>query len=87
MDNVQGVVSPIRYACFPKITAGIIIYITDSDVIHLDLLGTHLLVVNTREAAFELFEKRSAIYSDRVRHPVAVCFLADLGVSAPHAYA
>lgn len=39
----------------------------DSDVIHLNLAGTHVLVVNSREAAFELFEKRSAIYSDRVR--------------------
>lgn len=36
-----------------------------SDVIHLNLAGTHLLVVNSYEAAFELFDKRSVIYSDR----------------------
>lgn len=38
----------------------------DSDVIHLNLAGTHLLVVNSYEAAFELFERRSAIYNDKV---------------------
>ncbi|KAK0462940.1 cytochrome P450 [Desarmillaria tabescens] len=38
----------------------------NSDIIHLDLMGTNLIVVNTREAARELFDKRSAIYSDRI---------------------
>jgi hypothetical protein len=40
----------------------------DSSLIHLNLSGTHLLIVNSAEAAYELFDKRSAIYSDRVRH-------------------
>lgn len=39
----------------------------DSDLIHLNLAGTHLVVVHSAEAAFELFEKRSGIYSDRPR--------------------
>lgn len=39
----------------------------DSDVVHLNLAGTHLMIVNTAEAVSELFEHRSAIYSDRVR--------------------
>lgn len=38
----------------------------ESDVVHLNLAGTHLMIVNTQEAALELFERRSAIYSDRV---------------------
>ncbi|EIM84336.1 uncharacterized protein STEHIDRAFT_61507 [Stereum hirsutum FP-91666 SS1] len=36
-----------------------------SDLIHLDVLGSHIVVVNSAKAANELFEKRSAIYSDR----------------------
>lgn len=36
-----------------------------SDLIHLDVLGSHIIVVNSAKAANELFEKRSAIYSDR----------------------
>lgn len=36
-----------------------------SDLVHLDVLGSHIIVVNSAKAANELFEKRSAIYSDR----------------------
>ncbi|KAJ7579218.1 cytochrome P450 [Mycena floridula] len=39
----------------------------NSDVIHLKVFGTSILVVNTLEAATELLEKRSSIYSDRPR--------------------
>lgn len=45
----------------------------DSDIIHLNLMGTSLIVVNTREAARELFDRRSAIYSDKC---VEFCHLA-----------
>lgn len=38
----------------------------DSDVIHLDIFGTHLVILNSLEAASELLEKRSAIYSSRL---------------------
>ncbi|KAF5308977.1 hypothetical protein D9758_018491 [Tetrapyrgos nigripes] len=41
--------------------------LTGSDIIHLDLLGTPLIVVNSLKAATELFEKRSSNYSDRPR--------------------
>jgi len=34
------------------------------------LLGTHMVVLNSAKAAFDLFEKRSAIYSDRPRMPM-----------------
>ncbi|KAI0258887.1 cytochrome P450 [Gloeopeniophorella convolvens] len=36
-----------------------------SDIVHVDVLGAHTVIVNTTKAAHELFEKRSAIYSDR----------------------
>jgi len=47
-----------------------------SDVIHMNLAGTHLLVVNSHEAATELFEKRSAIWSDRPRMPMVMELMA-----------
>ncbi|TBU24926.1 cytochrome P450, partial [Dichomitus squalens] len=41
-----------------------------SDVIYLNLAGTPVVVVNSAQAAHELFEKRSLLYSDRVRLPM-----------------
>jgi len=39
----------------------------DSSSINLKLPGAHLIVLNTTKAISDLFEKRSAIYSDRPR--------------------
>ncbi|KAI0743064.1 cytochrome P450 [Daedaleopsis nitida] len=41
-----------------------------SDVIYLNLAGTPVIVVNSAQAAHELFEKRSSLYSDRTRMPM-----------------
>ncbi|THG97876.1 hypothetical protein EW026_g4215 [Hermanssonia centrifuga] len=38
----------------------------NSDLIYLNLLGTPVVVLHSAKAAYELFEKRSAIYSDRM---------------------
>lgn len=40
-------------------------YNTESDVVHVNLFGNHVVVVNTLKAAQELFEKRSSIYAYR----------------------
>jgi hypothetical protein len=40
------------------------------DIIHFEVLGQHMMVVNSRELARELFEKRSRIYSDRPYVPM-----------------
>ena len=37
----------------------------ESDVIHLKLFQSHVVVINSTKAASELLEKRSTIYSDR----------------------
>ncbi|KAH8110331.1 cytochrome P450 [Phellopilus nigrolimitatus] len=37
------------------------------EVVHVKVFGQHIIFVNTPEAADELFEKRSAVYSDRPR--------------------
>ncbi|KAI0028105.1 CyP450 monooxygenase [Vararia minispora EC-137] len=36
-----------------------------ADLIHLDTFGTHTIIVNSARASRELFNKRSALYSDR----------------------
>ena len=41
--------------------------IITGDVFSLQVLGKTIVVVNSEKAANELFEKRSAIYSDRAR--------------------
>ncbi|TFK95972.1 hypothetical protein BDV98DRAFT_586713 [Pterulicium gracile] len=38
---------------------------TYGEIFHLSALGQHIIVLNTEEAAHELFTRRSAIYSDR----------------------
>ena len=40
------------------------------DIVLVRFLGQKILYVNTAKAAYELFEKRSAIYSDRPRLPL-----------------
>jgi len=43
----------------------------NSDIIHLDVAGTSIVVLNTAEAATDLLEKRSSMYSGRPRLPMA----------------
>ncbi|KAH9924103.1 cytochrome P450 [Amylocystis lapponica] len=38
----------------------------DSDVIYLNLLGTSVVILNSRQAVDDLLEKKSSIYSDRM---------------------
>lgn len=40
-------------------------FVLGSDIVHLDLCGTSVIVLNTAEAAFDLLESKSLIYSDR----------------------
>jgi hypothetical protein len=35
------------------------------DIVHLQVGGQDIILINTYEAAFDLFERRSSIYSDR----------------------
>lgn len=40
----------------------------DSDIIHLDIAGKSIIVLDTITAAIELLEKKSSIYSGRSVH-------------------
>lgn len=41
-----------------------------SDIIHLNVLGSHMLVLNSYEAARDLLEKKGGLYSNRPRFVV-----------------
>ena len=41
------------------------------NIIHLSVSGRSIIVLNTANAAIDLLEKRSSIYSDRPRMPMA----------------
>ena len=53
--------------CFPCALESVddIVGAIDSDIVHANFLGTHVIVLNSAKVAHELFEKRSSIYSDR----------------------
>lgn len=42
----------------------------NSDIIHLDVVGTSVIVLNSLEATSDLLDKRSSIYSSRARLPM-----------------
>lgn len=42
----------------------------DSDIIHLDVAGASIIILDSEEAATELLDKRSSIYSSRARLPM-----------------
>lgn len=42
--------------------------VTDSDIVHLNVAGTNLILLDSAEAAYELLEKRSSKYSGRYGH-------------------
>lgn len=42
----------------------------ESDLVHVKVLGTDMIIVNSHDAAVELFKRRSAIYSDRPPMPM-----------------
>ncbi|KAJ7189262.1 cytochrome P450 [Mycena filopes] len=44
----------------------------NSDIIHLDLAGTSLIVLSSLEATDDLLDKRSLIYSDRAHLPMLI---------------
>ena len=50
---------------FPQCLLFPFLPILESDIVHLKLLTTHVFILNSAEAAKELFEKRSSVYSDR----------------------
>ncbi|KAJ3516111.1 hypothetical protein NLJ89_g1328 [Agrocybe chaxingu] len=44
----------------------------DTDILYLDMFGSNVIVLDTYEAAIDLLEKRSSIYSGRPRMPMVI---------------
>ncbi|KAF9786299.1 cytochrome P450 [Thelephora terrestris] len=42
----------------------------NTDILHLDMMGSHMVVLNNSDVAADLLERRSLIYSDRPRMPM-----------------
>ncbi|TFK73270.1 cytochrome P450, partial [Pluteus cervinus] len=42
----------------------------NNEIMHLSVLGQHIIIINDLKDVVELFERRSAIYSDRPRMPL-----------------
>ncbi|KAF8512830.1 cytochrome P450 [Hysterangium stoloniferum] len=53
------------------------------DIIHVEGLGTHIIYLNSSAAAWDLFEKRSSLYSDRLEFPMMMLYGWG-GSSLPH---
>ena len=49
--------------------------IIDTDILHLNIMGTHLVVLNNDTVATDLLEHRSAAYADRVPKPFGIPFM------------
>ena len=54
----------------PPVQAQYFSYLLSGDLVYLNVLGNSLLYCNSAEMAYELFERRSAIYSDRPYIPM-----------------
>jgi hypothetical protein len=57
-----------KYGMYSPCLIGSVHYILgtiDSDIVHVNSLGIHVVVLNSAKAVHELFEKRSSVYSDR----------------------
>ena len=48
----------------------LLIALSPGDMVYLKVFGTSIVVINSHAIAFDLFEKRSSIYSDRCEFPM-----------------
>jgi hypothetical protein len=69
------------YLPLPKVFFSelILTHLIGEDLVHFEVFGQHMMIVNSRELARELFEKRSLIYSDRPQVPmIDLCVLYNI---------
>ena len=55
---------PVQARCIHRLCA-LLSLVSGSDIIHVDVMGHHIVILNSVKSANELLEKRSSIYSDR----------------------
>ncbi len=62
-------VQAVWYVRFHDLTSVSALNTFAGDVVYVEALGTSIVILGSDQAASDLFEKRSAIYSDRPRFP------------------
>lgn len=53
---------------------GLMLALSDSDMVYLNFFGADHIILNSNKAILDLLDKRSAIYSDRVRQSEPIVF-------------
>jgi hypothetical protein len=66
MANVRRLGKTFRYVLRETSSADSLRISLGSDIVHFEIFGSSVIVVNSAETAHELFEKRSVMYSDRL---------------------
>jgi len=41
-------------------------WVAETNILHLDVMGSHLVVLSSSDAAIDLLEQRSVVYGDKV---------------------
>jgi hypothetical protein len=71
VDNLLAISEDIRYILhFRPRLQGPLCFTLRGDLVYLKVFGQSILVINSTDVAYELFEKRSSIYSDRTELPM-----------------
>lgn len=65
MANIREMGERLRYEHVSTQRLNLLKGLSDSDVIYLNVLGKSLVILNSAQAAHDLLERRSNIYSDR----------------------
>jgi hypothetical protein len=63
LSKIHG--APNRRSLQRSETSFLLLSLLGSDLIHLNMAGTHIIVANSAQTASDLFEKQALIYADR----------------------
>ena len=60
--------------CYKMFVLTWMVGIVDTDILHFELMGTHLMFFSSSDVGKDLAERRSAIYVDKVCNPPKIIF-------------
>ena len=67
-DSARSLRITVSVLLVPEISRLNVLSLPDTDVLYIKLFSKNFVVLNSSEAISDLLDKRSTIYSDRVRH-------------------
>lgn len=71
-----GMGRPVQARCIHRLCPLLSLF-SGSDVIHVDVMGYHIVILNSIKSANELLEKKSSIYSDRYDRSRPASYIID----------